>query len=243
MMSLMFLLLPLLLGSVVAYLFFKPRIVGESKTRNFFFKLNILAHFKLLIAFMGVLILLTIAAEFITPKNSVVTLPPKAEPNFEEDMYLIEEQIMNRQKVDDAMLFEKRTHPAGDALVIRQDENFFTHGQIYIERKNNDDQTIEEFIYKPALLMNDEYDFSDIVQVTLPVWTDNIVSFPTNKSVINFVSFREAPALAQFTTISHQQTMLDGYSSLARLPIIHLIVPEDLAIITDDEDYLIFIDE
>lgn len=234
-------LIVLLLGSVGAYLILKPKLAGKSKTRNPFFKLNIRTHFKMLLAFMGLLILLTIAAEFIAPKERLVVLPPKADPYFEEEMHLIEEQIMNREKVDDSFLLEKRVHPVGNALVIQQSEKIFDNPQIYIERKNNDDQTIEEFIYKPALLI-DDYDFSELVKVALPIWTDNTISFPTEKSAINFVSFGETTLLAQLTTSSSQLMMSDGYFSTARLPIVHLIVPDELEIIEGNEVYPFYIE-
>ena len=239
--SLLFILLPLTLG-FLAYLLIKPTLKGIPKTRRFSVQLNKSAHFKILIGFMALLVLLTIGAEFIGSGKPLVTPPPQADPNFEEEIWEIENQIMNREQVDDSFLLEKRLHPAGDALVIQQSEDPFDHPHLYIERKNKDDQTIEEFLYKPAIFI-DNYDFSDRVKVATPVWNGNIVSFPQVKSKVNFITFEEARTLEQLTTSSSQQVISDGYSSTSRPLIIHLILPEGLEIIADDEDYLSFIDE
>lgn len=236
--SLLFILI-LLFGLIGAYRMGRPM---QPKTKRFSIQLNKSIHFKLLIGFTIFLILLTITSEFIASGKPLVVPPPQADPNFEEEIWEIENQIMNREQVDDSFLLEKRLHPAGDALVIQQSEDPFDHPHIYIERKNKDDQTIEEFLYKPAIFI-DNYDFSDRVKVATPVWDGNIVSFPQVKSKVNFITFEEARTLEQLTTSSSQQVISDGYSSTSRPLIIHLILPEGLEIIADDEDYLSFIDE
>ena len=239
--SLLFILI-LLFGLIGAYRMGRPTPIGKPKAGKFSFQLNKSTHFKMLIAFMTLLVLLTIVAEFTAIRKPLVVPPPQADPNFEEEIWEIENQIMNQEQVNDSFLLEKRLHPAGDALVIQQSEDPFDHPHIYIERKNKDDQMIEEFLYKPAIFI-DNYDFSDRVKVATPVWDGNIVSFPQVKSKVNFITFEEARTLEQLTTSSSQQVISDGYSSTSRPLIIHLILPEGLEIIADDEDYLSFIDE
>lgn len=235
----LFFILLLLLVLIGVYRMGRPM---QPKTKRFSIQLNKSIHFKLLIGFTIILILLTITSEFIASGKPLVVPPPQADPNFEEEIWEIENQIMNQEQVDDSFLLEKRLHPAGDALVIQQSEDPFDHPHIYIERKNKEDQTIEEFLYKPAIFI-DNYDFSDRVKVATPVWNGDIVSFSQVKSKINFTTFEEARTLEQLTTSSSQQVISDGYSSTSRPLIIHLILPEGLEIIADDEDYLSFIDE
>lgn len=240
--SLTLILLPIILGSIGAYLLFKPTLKQIPKTRRFSVQLSKSTHFKMLIGFMALLVLLTIAAEFVASGKPLVTPPPKAGPNFEEEIWEVSNQIMNSEKVDDALLLEKRIHPAGDALVIQHSAEPYDDPHIYIERKNNnDDQTIEEILYKPAVLV-DNYDFSDRLKIMTPVWDGNIVSFPQAKSKINFITFEEATALKQLTANASQQLISEGGFSTSTPLIIHLIVPKDLEIIAD-EDFISFIDE
>lgn len=242
--SLTFILLPIILGSIGAYLLFKPTLKQIPKTRRFSVQLSKSTHFKMLIGFMALLVLLTIVAEFVASGKPLVTPPPKADLNFEEEVWEVSNQIMDSEKIDDALLLEKRIHPAGDALVIQHSPEPYDDPHIYIERRrknNNEDQTIEEILYKPAVLV-DNYDFSDRLKIVTPVWDGNIVSFPQVKSKINFTTFEEATALKQLTASSSQQLISEGGFSTYRPLIIHLIVPKDLEIIAD-EDFISFIDE
>lgn len=241
MMSLTFILFPILLGSVVAYFLFKSTTKGRVNRKIVSIQLRKKTHFQLLAIFTMLLILLTIVAELTVPNKPMTTLPPKANAHFEENMWNLENQIFNREEIDPSFILEKRTHPIGDTLIIQQSEEPYNDPTIYLERRSSEEQTVEEIIYKPAVLVNG-YDFSNQVRIETPNWTDDTLSFPTATSTTIFTTFQETNTLGQLTKkTSSQMDSNDAYSTI-RPMIVHLIVPRDLEIIAD-EDYLMFIDE
>jgi len=153
---------------------------------------------------------------------------------------------LSERSVDPDLLLEKRTHPAGKTLTIQwEDDSYGNYQQsIYIERKAPGDQTIEEFIYKPMLIAN-EIDFSHVLNVPKPIWSENEMVVPKNpvNNKIAFTSYHDAALLQQLTKTQQLQSNDYGFSSEYRPLIIHLKVPADLEVLYSEDESPYFIDE
>ena len=202
-------------------------------------------HFKILACYIAVLFTTLVFAEIFYSKINSASPPKKVEYHHGQDHNSIDNQIMNHEPIDPDALIEKRTHPAGQTLSIQwaydpyEDNSPF----IYIERKQTGDQTIEEFIYKPLLIV-EEYDFSNALDIAKPVWTDDTMTFPkspvSDTTIATF--FYDAALVQQLTKNPQFQTDDYSYSSEYRSLIIHLKIPADLKIVDTDEDFLFFVD-
>ena len=202
-------------------------------------------HYKLLAFFIAFLIMATVIAEIFNSKiNSAIPLEKVGNNHYNEEFDSIDNQIVNREAVDPALLLEKRTHPAGQSLTIKFENNHLSDGPtpfIYIERKEAGDQTIEEFLYKPLLIV-DDYNFSNAIDVAKPIWTENKMTLPQQSinDIANATFFYDASLLQQLTKNRHLQS--NGFSSMHRTLTIHLKIPADLQIVDTDEDYIFFIE-
>ena len=203
-------------------------------------------HYKLLAFFIVFLILATVLTEIFISKINSAT--PLETVEFSHDDYFnsIDNQIVNHEAVDPTLLLEKRIHPAGQTLTIEwENDQYPGDGPtpfIYIERKESGDQTIEEFLYKPILIV-DNYNFSNSIDVTKPIWTTNKLTIPHQSinETMNAILFYDAALLQQLTkNRQHQSTV--GYSSEFRSLIIHLKIPANLEIVDTNEDFLFFVD-
>jgi len=202
-------------------------------------------HFKIVVIFIAALIVTTVIAEAYHSKIDSAMMPEIAKNQYEE-FYSIEDKIINHEAVNPDLLLEKRTHLAGKTLTIQREDDSYEnyHQSIYIERKAPGDQTIEEFIYKPMLIAN-EFDFSHVLNVPKPIWSENkmvIPKKPVNKT-ITFTSYHEVALLQQLTKTQQLQSNDYGFSSEYRHLIIHLKIPADLEVVASDEGSLYFIDE
>ena len=223
----------------------KPNKMMKSNKKKFAFRNSKAAHFKILIGFLGLLLLLTAIGEFVGAGKESVEPAPKADANFERLFDSIGDHIFNREAIDSPLLIEKRTHPIGATLTIHnkeQNEDYFEGPTIYIERKSSNDQTIEEFVYKPLLFV-DGYNFSDKVNVAMPIWTGDTMTLTEQQGYdITYTTFQEATFLDQLTKNKSYYTGSDG--STFSSPIIHLKIPKDLEVINEyEEEQHIFIDE
>lgn len=223
----------------------KPNKMMKSNTKKFAFRISKAAQFKILIGFLGLLLLLTAIGEFVGAGKQSVDPAPKADADYERLIDSIDGQISNREEVDPTLLVEKRTHPVGETLTIHnkeQYEDYFDGPIIYIERKSGNDQTIEEFVYKQLLIV-DGYDFSDKIHVTMPIWARDSMTLPENPRYdITYTTFQEASLLEQLTDTKSSNNQ--GYDSISSSPIIHLKIPENLQIISEyEEEQIIYIDE
>ena len=223
----------------------KPNKMMKSHTKKFAFRISKTTHFKILIGFLGFLLLLTALGEFVGAGKRSVDPVPLADPNFDLLINSIDSQIFKREAVDPSLLVEKRTHPIGDTLTIHdkvKNEDYFEGPTIYIERKSGNDQIIEEFVYKQLLIV-DGYDFSDKVHVTMPNWTRDTMTLSEKLSYdITYTTFQEATFLNQLTKSKSYNKQ--GYESFSSYPIIHLKVPQNLEVINEyEEEQLVYIDE
>lgn len=234
----------LLLGFLI-FRMSKPNKMMKSNTKKFSFRLSRNSHFKILLGFLGLLLLLAAIGEFLGAGKLSVDSPPLADANIERLYDSIDTQIFNREEIDPSLLAEKRSHPIGESLTIRnkeQFEDYFEGPTIYIERKVGDDQTIEEFVYKQQLTVGD-FDFSHKIDVTMPIWTGDIMTLSESpKYDITYTQFQEAPLLSQLT--NSKFTGSGGYDSSYRSPVIHLKIPKNLEVINEyEEEQLIYIDD
>ncbi|WP_210470559.1 hypothetical protein [Sporosarcina sp. 6E9] len=200
-------------------------------------------HFKVLAIFIGVLFVSVVVTEVFYPKINSAAHPKKIE-RYDEG-YSIEDDIFNQKAIHSDLLLEKRTHPAGQTLTFRWENNPYEGSSpvIYIERKRSGDQTIEEFLYKPLLIV-DDYDFSNYIDIAKPVWTKNTMTLPKKprserSDTTIATSFYDAALLQQL--MKNRQFQSNSFSSEHRSLIIHIKIPANLKIIDTDEDLLYFV--
>lgn len=234
---------------VVTFIFFlllgskKPNRMMKSKSASALFRINRSTHYKIVVAFIALLLVLTITIEIMEPQMQKTTPAQTVDADFSNMIESLDGQIFNRETIDPSIILEKRTHFAGKTLTIHRNDELFDRPYIYIERKPDNDDTIEEFLYKPILIV-DDLNFSDKVNVTKPKWTEDTVTFrKVLQTNIERINFEDASMLKQLTTMRFQPSISMGYGSMSSLPVVHLKVPKDLKIIAEDEDELIFIDE
>ena len=235
-------LVPILL--IVVILIFSYQMI-KRKDRKSAIIIGRNTHFKILACFIAVLFMTLILAEVFYSKINSASPLERIENRHAEEYDSIHNKILNHEAIDPDALIEKRTHPAGQTLKIQwaYDPNNGMSPYIYIERKQTGDQTIEEFIYKPHLIV-DEYDFSNALDIAKPVWTGNTMTLPKepvgDSTLATF--FYESALLQQLT--NYRQPRHDGYSSSSEYSshIIHLKIPADLEIVDTDEDFLYFVD-
>ena len=214
----------------------------KPSTKPSSFSITRRTHFVVLSMFIALLVLLTIIAELMEPHKAIdspfSTMTPS--PFVEEPELSLDYKISNGEAVDSSLILEKRTHPAGKTLTIQRNHPSYEGPYVYVERKSGSDQTIEEILYKPFLSVND-YDLSDTVNVTKPVWTADTVMLSAGYSYqLTYVTFNDANLLNQLTQAGFQIDRGHSYGSTSRPLIMHLIVPEDLEIIDTHGDESIY---
>ena len=230
--------------SLIVVIFILGNYAMNPKNQKSAFTISRRTHYKLFVFFIVFLLMATVIAEIFDSKINSAPPLEKVENNRNNVGFdSIDNQIVNHEAVDPALLLEKRTHPAGQTLTIQWEQNPYEGNSpfIYIERKQAGDQTIEEFLYKPLLIV-DNYNFSNAVDVTKPIWTENTMTI--HKNAMNETTlatfFYDAALLQQLT--KKRQLQSNGYSSEYRSTIIHLKIPADLEIVDTNEDFLYFID-
>ena len=236
-------LIPILLIAVILMLGY--RALKPKNQKRSAFVISRRTHYKILAFFIAVLIIATVITEIFISKINSATPLEKVEYHSNEEFNSIDTQIVNHEAVNPDLLLEKRIHPAGQTLTIQWDNDPYSGSGptpfIYIERKEAGDQTIEEFLYKPLLIV-DDYDFSNAIDVAKPIWTENKMTIPHQSinDTMNATFYYDAYLLQQLTKNRHQQS--SGYSSEYRTLTIYLKVPADLKIVDTDEDYIYFVD-
>lgn len=190
--------------------------------------------------YIGVLLIALIAAEVLS-KN---TVNPSMEAFSENEFYLVDELIRegNLESVDTSLIIDKRTHAIGNTLSLKWQSNEMNfQSSILIERKTQNDGMIEETLLKPRLMVN-ELDYSDQMKYTLPKWNDNEVTFTTPPPTkIEVISYGDAFLLNQFSERAPLGNRFQ--SSTSSQVTVHLLVPKDLIINTDDNLYIEYINE
>lgn len=199
-------------------------------------------HFTILAVFISFLFIAATIAELTEPFRATEMNFVKVSASLEQEYIDLEMDIMTGTNVDSTLILETRKHPVGDTLTIHRNHGEYEGPIVYVERKKDDEATVEEIIYKPFLMVSN-YDFSDTLTVAMPAWTDDSVTFQPNSLIeMTNVSYYDAPFLTRWT--QHPVQGDEGYSSISRSPVIQLIVPENVEIImpAGAED-IFFIDE
>lgn len=146
-----------------------------------------------------------------------------------DNQFDLEYAIINKQPIPESLLLEKRTHEVGETLDIT---NAYNQAVVLIERTKDAGHTVKEAVYTPELgasFGNDAeeyYDFSGMLDVELPVWTNHSMTVPIQpRNDISFKFFHDSNVLGQFTG---EKTTSYSSSSYSRFMSIHLIVPESV---------------
>lgn len=228
------LLLSILLIVMIVGVFFSRKLAGK------FFNITSKVHYTIVFGFIALLFVMTIVVELLFPNSEVRHFPPN-EDDHTFDNVIVESNILDDDPIDESQLLTKRTHEIGDQLTINHYNTEYVETDIWIERKEVNDGIVEEYITKPLYMVNG-YDLSNEIDVTLPEWQGNAVTFskqPTFK--FEFAYYTDSFILNQFTDEKNYD-LLSGFSSSGRSTTIHLIVPKDLKI-DGDVDYVNFIEE
>lgn len=155
------------------------------------------------------------------------------------------DKILNKEfsSIDPSLILESRTHQTGETLRLTRatHDRFDELPFIYIERKSENDGTIEETLYKPLLIIND-LDFSDRLRYALPDWNQDEVIFRSPPATeIVFTSYRDAFLLSQFT--QNRLESRGSFGSISRQIIVHLLVPASMEIEADDSLMITYLEE
>ena len=200
-------------------------------------RMNRKSTYVFLAAYVAILLSATLTVELVDTKFKAGQ--PKAGSSEEVDF--LENAVQNGdiKSIDSSKIIDKRTHAVGKTLSITSRDNDNT--TIIVERKSGNDGLIEETIVKPLFLMGD-FDFSDQVNYTKPIWEGNKVVFPTPPlTEITYTSYNDAYLLRQFTRIPRQDNF--SHHSQSRQIAVHLLVPKNLIITADDHLYINYINE
>ncbi len=200
-------------------------------------RMNRKSTYVFLALYVAILSIATLTVELIDTKFTA----SQSKAGSSKDVDFLENAIQNGdiKSIDSSKIIDKRTHTVGKTLSIISRE--YDNATIIVERKSENDGLIEETIVKPLLLMSD-FDFSDQVNYTKPIWEGNKVVFPTPPlTEITYTSYNDAYLLRQFTRIPRQDDF--SHHSQSRQIAVHLFVPKDLIITADDALYINYIDE
>lgn len=152
--------------------------------------------------------------------------------------FVIHDKIINKEKIEPSVFIEKRIYKTDNTLLIENEDNRVI---VYIERLDGQLQTIEEFLYKPALIIN-YHNFSDRIKFNKPFWDGNKIIIPEQPSNnINYVSYNDAELTNQF--IKDDQPLDCCYYPIWSPLVVHLKVPENIEVISSNEELTYFIDE
>lgn len=216
-------------------------MVGKGFIRKGILAFNRKFHFWAAFGFIGLLLIMTILAEVLYPTSQVSKAPPKMDNHFPYSLKAynaISDDVIEGKKVDSSLLVASRTHEVGDQLEIMHRGEFYDFPMIYIERSDTASNTVEEYVYKPYMFVND-YDYTEQLNLHLPTWQDDTMTIVDMVDFqLNLVSFSDASLFKQFTSAGLGTVFSGGVGSSSASPIIHLIVPEDVEVIAPFDDVM-----
>ncbi|WP_342513336.1 hypothetical protein MKY34_00670 [Sporosarcina sp. FSL K6-1522] len=192
-------------------------------------------HFAVIVGYVVFLLAVLIISEFV--ERQYQSFSPVSELT-ESDYTKLDNALSTGiiSETYNSQLIDKRTHPVGNTLKIRND---YDGAYIYIQRKNEQDGIIEELIYKPMFFVND-LDFSDKVTIAKPIWQDDTLIIPQQPlTEVQYITFHEAILLNQMTKTSIQNSSFG--SSAFRSTIVYLVVPEGVDIETSSENLIEYV--
>ena len=195
-------------------------------------------------AYVVILLVATIIVGVMDKASSAESPRQLSSAKADQDSELFN-KILNKEQssIDSSLILENRTHQAENTLRLKRatHDRFDELPFIYIERKSENDGTIEETVYKPLLIIND-LDFSDRLRYALPDWHQDEVIFRSPPATeIVFTSYRDAYLLSQFT--QNRLESRGSFGSISRQIIVHLLVPASMEIEADDSLMITYLDE
>lgn len=239
----MFFLLIIFLMTVSLLFIIKSKKTTLVQRRPSSIQLKKYTQFMVVGGFLVLLIVFTIASEYIAAQKTPPVLPLIDKNNpVAGDIWDMTELMEIHEEINDTSLLKTRMHEVGDTLYIQGANSPDGSPQILIERTNSSDQVIEERLYLPQVYLG-KYDLSQQFHLNLPNWSNNTMSFPVTKKTSYLVTFSDAASLSQLTKNEQHLIQADFFLVDERPLVIHLIVPEGIEIITDNEDFLTDIDE
>lgn len=223
------LLLSTLIIVLVIGIFFSSKLTGK------FFNITSKVHYTIAFSFIALLFIMTIIVEVLFPSSEVRQLP--LNENAFDDV-VIGSSAEKIDSIDESEPVTKRTHEIENQLTIYHDDADYSGADIWIERKDVNDGIVEEYITKPLYMVNN-HDLSNEVDIALPEWQGNAVTFSKQPTFeFNFAYYTGSFILNQFTG-EKSYDLFSGFSSSGRTMSIHLIVPKDLKI-DGDLEYVSF---
>ncbi len=191
--------------------------------------------------------ILLLATVVVSVMDDRITAPP-LEKISEDELFKVDELLYNGQisEIDSSQISSKEVHEVNDNLDISSSSDYVPN-TIFIERKTENDGLVEETIFKPLGIVNNNNNVSNRLPTQRTTWHTNTKKGSTtlviNKQVIkeiSFISYKDAYLLNQFTGI---EQLSNFSSSLSRITAIYLRVPKDLVIHTNGSVDLVYIDE
>ncbi len=211
--------IPILLLLLLLTIIMMTKNIGRMRMKKSF-------HFKLIIGYLVLLIIVLIVAETMEQKVENASLPKTVISETEFDLY---HAIVEDLPIPESSILAKRSHEIEGKFSIPS----FVGAYILIERTSESSQTIEETIYAPELMAsfgdNDiYYDLSDQIEIKMPIWNEHSMSVPKQpQNQLHYTFYHDSNILNQFTG---ERTSDYGSSSgsVSGTMTIHLLIPESI---------------
>lgn len=220
-------------------------VYGGIRVRPKMWQMNRKMTYVFFSAYVVILLLATIAIS-VMDKTSSAEYPQQLTMKEADQIdQSLRDKILSKDlsSIDPSLILESRTHPTGETLRLKNAtyDSYDEPPSIYIERKSEHDDLIEETIYKP-LFIADNLDFSDLMGYALPEWNRDEVVFhsPPEKEIV-YTSYQDAYLLSQFTKTQAEKR--GNFGGMSRQIIVHLLVPASTEIEADDSLMITYLED
>ncbi|MFA1710685.1 hypothetical protein ACDX66_03150 [Peribacillus frigoritolerans] len=140
-------------------------------------------------------------------------------------------------QIDAKYLLKESNFSNHEIQIIKVESSNDEGSQIFVERKTNNDDTIEAFIFGNGLIIGD-YDFSSILKpYHLELIDDTLTINLPQQQDINLIITKADFPIRQFTG----ESIID--TSFSSDQVVYLRIPDNLKLIADDHVFLEFIEK
>jgi hypothetical protein len=140
-------------------------------------------------------------------------------------------------QIDAKYLLKESNFSNHEIQIIKVESSNDEGSQIFVERKTNNDDTLEAFIFGNGLII-DDYDFSSILKpYHLELIDDTLTINLPQQQDINLIITKADFPIRQFTGESNIDT------SFSSDQVVYLRIPDNLKLIADDHVFLEFIEK
>jgi len=140
-------------------------------------------------------------------------------------------------QIDAKYLLKESNFSNHEIQIIKVESSNDEGSQIFVERKTNNDDTIEAFIFGNGLII-DDYDFSSILKpYHLELIDDTLTINLPQQQDINLIITKADFPIRQFTG----ESIID--TSFSSDQVVYLRIPDNLKLIADDHVFLEFIEK